>query len=163
MVETKYTIIEAEKQLKAERTFNAPVDLVWRAWTHPVILDEWWAPKPFKARTLHMDFTVGGYWLYAMDGPIEHTPYSKAEFLAIEPLKSYTGLDSFTDETGKAIDGMPKMHWQVTFEANGDTTNVTVVTTFEKMEDLQKIVEMGFKEGFAAAHGNLDDWFTANL
>lgn len=49
------------------------------------------------------------------------------------------------------------MDWKVVFNAVGDTTKVDVEVTFASEEDLNKIVEMGFKEGFAAAHANLDE------
>ena len=49
------------------------------------------------------------------------------------------------------------MEWENTFSASGSGTLVRIELTFETEEDLEKIVEMGFKEGFTAAHGNLDE------
>ena len=53
----------AGKRLQISRAFNAPVEKVWRAWTDRVILDTWWAPKPWKAETKTLDFRAGGTWL----------------------------------------------------------------------------------------------------
>src|SRR5690606_36527914 len=52
-----------------KRSFDAPVDLVWSAWTEANLLAQWWAPKPWKAVTKDMDFREGGRWLYAMTSP----------------------------------------------------------------------------------------------
>ena len=49
------------------------------------------------------------------------------------------------------------MHWTAEFTQQGQTTLVKVLVKFDSIEDLDKIVEMGFQDGFAAAHGNLDE------
>jgi len=59
----------AAKKFHVVREFNAPVETVWKAWTDPDILEKWWGPKPWVAKTKTMDFTVGGAWLYYMEGP----------------------------------------------------------------------------------------------
>ena len=59
----------AARQLTVVREFQAPVEQVWKAWTEPSLLDEWWAPRPWKAITKRMDFQPGGTWLYVMAGP----------------------------------------------------------------------------------------------
>ncbi|MDB5149731.1 MAG: hypothetical protein JWQ57_3751, partial [Mucilaginibacter sp.] len=48
------------KKINVVRTFNAPLNLVWQAWTESDILDQWWAPKPYRAETKLMDFREGG-------------------------------------------------------------------------------------------------------
>ena len=55
------------------------------------------------------------------------------------------------------------MHWQVAFSPTAGGTRVQVVITFRSEEDMQKIVEMGFEEGFTAAHGNLDELLAAGV
>jgi len=56
-------------KLTVIRSFDAPLELVWQAWTESEILDQWWAPKPYRAETKTMDFSEGGRWLYCMVGP----------------------------------------------------------------------------------------------
>jgi uncharacterized protein YndB with AHSA1/START domain len=56
-------------QLIVTREFDANSDLVWKAWTTAELLDQWWAPKPYRAETKSLDFREGGVWLYAMVSP----------------------------------------------------------------------------------------------
>ncbi len=155
--ETIYTKDAANKKIKVVRDFDAPVEHVWRAWTEKELVDQWWAPKPWKANTQSMDFRAGGTWLYYMEGPDGSRHYCRADYETIVPNKSYTGLDAFCDENGKINTEFPRMHWQVQFTSSGSGTRVEVEITFASETDLEKIIEMGFKEGFAAAHTNLDE------
>ncbi|HVZ98165.1 MAG TPA: SRPBCC domain-containing protein [Chitinophagaceae bacterium] len=155
--QTHYEKDLPNKKILVNRTFNAPVELVWKAWTQQEILDRWWAPKPWRAETKTMNFTVGGVWLYAMIGPEGETHWSKADYKSITPNKSFTCVDCFCDENGVKNDAFQTSAWQVNFEAAGNTTKVYVEITFEKAEDLQKMVEMGFEQGFAMGHNNLDE------
>ena len=155
--ETIYTKDAANKKIKVVRDFDAPVEHVWRAWTEKELVDQWWAPKPWKANTQSMDFRAGGTWLYYMEGPDGSRHYCRADYETIVPNKSYTGLDAFCDENGNINTEFPRMHWQVVFTSSGGGTKVEVEITFASEADLEKIIEMGFKEGFAAAHTNLDE------
>ncbi|HYG14458.1 MAG TPA: SRPBCC domain-containing protein, partial [Bacteroidia bacterium] len=64
-----FNVDKANRKIKVTREFAAPLSQVWEAWTNSQVLDQWWAPKPWKAKTKTMNFTEGGYWLYAMVGP----------------------------------------------------------------------------------------------
>ena len=154
--ETKITKVAANK-LAVTREFDAPLELVWRAWTESDLLDQWWAPKPWKAHTKSMDFRDGGRMLYYMEGPDGTRHWCRFDYEKIEPLKSFSGEDGFCDENGNVNQEMPEMHWNVKFSHAGRGTLVQVDITFASEADLEKIVEMGFKEGFTAAHGNLDE------
>ena len=155
--ETVYTKEVAKKQMKVTREFDAPVTNVWKAWTEPAQLDQWWAPKPWHAHTQSMDFREGGRWMYYMEGPEGERHYCRADYETIVPNKKYTGLDAFCDEKGNINNEMPRMKWDVAFADLKDRTRIDVLITFPSEEDMDKIIEMGFKEGFAAAHENLDE------
>jgi uncharacterized protein YndB with AHSA1/START domain len=92
-----------------------------------------------------------------MEGPDGSRHYCRADYETIVPNKSYTGLDAFCDEKGTINTDFPRMHWQVQFNKSGNGTKVEVEITFPSEADMEKIIEMGFKEGFAAAHTNLDE------
>lgn len=155
--ETIFTKDEANKKINVVREFDAPPGKVWKAWTEREWLDQWWAPKPWKAITQSMDFRNGGVWLYYMEGPDGSRHYCRADYSNIIPNKSFNGLDAFCDEKGKINTDFPRMSWKNEFSASGTGTKVAVEITFSSLDDLEKIIEMGFKEGFAAAHGNLDE------
>ncbi|HVF97133.1 MAG TPA: SRPBCC domain-containing protein, partial [Flavisolibacter sp.] len=160
MTAKKPTRIEkdvAGKKLVVVREFDAPLHQVWKAWTESDLLDQWWAPKPYKTETKTMDFYEGGRWLYAMVGPDSSRSWCLADFKTIIPEKSFTMKEGFCDEKGNITPDFPLMSWVVSFAQVDHCTAVTVEITFDKEEDLNKIVEMGFEQGFTAAHGNLDE------
>lgn len=66
-------------------------------------------------------------------------------------------MDAFCDENGKATTDFPSMHWKNEFFQTPAGTRVEVEITFSSEADLEKIIEMGFKEGFTAALSNLDE------
>lgn len=157
MKETIYRKDAANKKMFVTRQFDAPVEDVWKAWTDSKLLDQWWAPKPWKAVTQSMDFRKGGSWLYYMAGPEGEKFYSRVDYKKIVPLKSYEGLDAFCDEQGNINEDFPSMYWKCDFTAQGNQTKVDIEITFTSEADIEKIMEMGFQEGFRDAHQNLDE------
>lgn len=145
------------KKITVVREFHAPVQSVWKAWTEKETLDQWWAPKPWRAETKSMDFREGGVWAYAMVGPDGERHYAAVKFEKIEQNKSYTAQDYFTDENGTKVSDLPQMRWHTSFASSGDSTTVTIEISFSSEEDLNKILAMGFEEGFLSAMGNLDE------
>src|SRR5687767_16002716 len=103
-----FQVDKEAKQIKVTREFDAPLDLVWQAWTNSEILDQWWAPKPWKAVTKSMDFREGGTWLYYMQGPEGEKHWCKAEYKSIKPQKFFSWLDAFCDEKGVINKDMPR-------------------------------------------------------
>ena len=145
------------KKLIVTRWFKGTPDKVWQAWTDAAELDKWWAPKPWKASTKKMDFTEGGTWLYCMKGPNGEQQWSRADFKLVDAPHVYIGEDAFCDADGNVIEDLPRIHWKVSFAESEDGTTVTCELTFKTEEALEKIIEMGFNEGFTAAHSNLDE------
>ena len=145
------------------REFAAPVEQVWKAWTDSTLLDQWWAPKPWQAITKTMDFREGGHWLYAMQGPDGTKIWARIDYQTIRVNKSFDAVDSFCDEQGTKNNEFPSMVWKNQFSSTADGAKVVVEISFSSSEDMQKIVEMGFQEGFSAAHDNLDELFAKKL
>jgi uncharacterized protein YndB with AHSA1/START domain len=157
MNQTIYNPDLKANKLFVERSFDAPVEKLWKCWTEPDLLDQWWAPKPWKAVTQSIDFREGGTWFYYMQGPEGERHYCRADYKTIVPQRSYTGLDAFCDENGKVNEEFPRMTWKVDFHAAKSGTKVDVEISFPSRQDMDKIIEMGFKEGFSMAHDNLDE------
>ena len=156
---TRETMFSKETSTKmlVVREFDATLEQVWKAWTESDLLDQWWAPKPWKANTKSMDFREGGLWLYNMEGPDGEKIYCRVDYKTIDPLKSFSGGDSFCDENGTVTSDMPSMQWFNRFSRTEAGSKVEVEITFATEADMNKIIEMGFKEGFTAALTNLDE------
>lgn len=146
-----------EKTIHVVRAFDAPAEMVWKAWTESELLDKWWAPKPWKAETKKMDFRVGGSWVYAMVSPEGMRHWNRVDFTAITPLKSFAATSIFSDEDGLPVPDFPTMHWFNEFIPTDSGSKVVVTIRFDKDADMQKIVEMGFEGGFSMALTNLDE------
>jgi len=160
LLQFEFTINKENNTVNVKREFAANADLVWKAWTTAELLDQWWAPKPYTVKTKSMDFREGGMWLYAMVGPEGESNdchWCKNDYVKIEAKKWFSGLDAFCDEEGNVNPAMPRTAWETKFEDNGDKTLVTITAKYDTLADLEKIVEMGFQEGFTMALGNLDD------
>lgn len=153
----------ANKKLTVTRMFDATSDLVWRAWTESELLDLWWAPKPYKTVTKRQEFKVGGHWLYAMISPEGESHWCRLDYLKIDAPQSFEAIDTFCDDEGKRNTDFPRMSWKNEFFAEGEATKVVVNITFEKEEDIQTIIEMGFQEGFTAAMTNLDHYLATGF
>lgn len=153
------------KKINVVRAFDAPLNLVWQAWTESEILDQWWAPKPYRAETKIMDFREGGYWLYQMVGPqhTEHSSWCKEEYKTIIILQKIANAVSFCDENGITDTGFPTMNWEKNFIDGGEHTTVNIDIYFDKEADMQTIVGMGFQEGFTAGLSNLDHYLSTGF
>lgn len=160
MTKNKQTIFSkdvAKKKINVVREFDAPLIQVWQAWTESDLLDKWWAPRPWKAVTKTMDFSEGGFWLYAMTSPEGEKHWCRLDFKKIVPNKSFTVDNFFCDENGNKNNDFPVMNWTNEFRQTDTGTKVDVEITFSNEADLEKIVQMGFEEGFKMGLGNLDE------
>jgi uncharacterized protein YndB with AHSA1/START domain len=151
-------IVDKEKNtLTVKREFAANRQLVWDCHTKSELLDRWFAPAPFTARTKSMSFRDGGHWLYAMVAPDGKEHWGRTDYLKINPIKNYTALDGFCDEHGNLNPDLPRANWNVTFQDFGQNTLVQTVVTYKSLADLETVISMGMKEGLTATLENLDD------
>ena len=159
-----FLVDKPNKKITVDRSFNAPIDFVWAAWTEPEILDQWWAPKPYRAETKSMNFTEGGRWFYCMAGPEGDRQWCLFDYETIHPGKDYTGTDAFCNENEVKDDTKPQMRWQNSFKGTPeDTTIVHIEIFFKEIEDIETIIKMGFKEGFTMGLENLDQYIKAQF
>ncbi|HMP94126.1 MAG TPA: SRPBCC domain-containing protein [Phnomibacter sp.] len=150
-------------RIQVKRAFEAPVDLVWAAWTEADLLEQWFAPKPWKAVTKTMDFREGGHWLYCMEGPAGERHWSIFKYHHIKPLQFYSGHDAFCDENGVVNESLPSMQWENSFTPQQQNTVVEVTIQLKSLKDLEGILKMGFKEGFTMGLQNLDAYIAAQF
>lgn len=156
-----FTVDKETSTVNVKREFDASLANVWSAWTEPEILDQWWAPAPWKSKTKRMDFKTGGQRLYAMIGPQGEEHWALADFTSIDPKTNFKYLDAFCDSEGNLNNAFPRSNWDVSFSEQGNTTFVDIAIKHENLSDLEKMIEMGFKEGFTIAMEGLDKIFAS--
>jgi uncharacterized protein YndB with AHSA1/START domain len=150
-----FTVDKAAKTIYVTRGFDADLSLVWDAFTKAEILDQWVAPKPFVAKTKFMDFKVGGQRLYAMVSPEGHEGWVIQKYTSISPKSNFKMFNAFADQDGNAQ--LPGSEWDYTFSEHGGKTTVRITIYNESAERLQKMIEMGFMEGYKASLNNLEN------
>jgi len=142
---------------QAKREFNANISLVWRAFTEPELLDQWWAPKPWKCKTKSMDFNPNGKWEYEMVGPNGERHGAIQIFEEIVFEKFFSGIDAFTNEPGQINENMPVANWKNTFTPTENGTLVITEAKYPNTESLETVLKMGMAEGLSMAQDNLDE------
>jgi uncharacterized protein YndB with AHSA1/START domain len=152
-----FSVNKEEKTITVTREFAAERSLIWDAYTKSELLDQWWAPKPWKARTKFMDFKEGGYWLYAMTGPDGEEHWSYAKYTDVHPKERYAGYDGFCDSEGNKKADMPQSKWEVSFTDKEDNTLVKFHILYDQLQQLEATLDMGFREGLSMAMNGLDE------
>jgi uncharacterized protein YndB with AHSA1/START domain len=151
-----FVVNKQNNTITVTREFDANLNLTWDAWTKPELLDQWWAPEPYKMKTKTMDFKEGGLWLYAMISPENTSHWNRADYKKIKDKVSYSCKDAFCDEQGNRITDFPSAQWNVQFSEEGEHTSVNITIQYEALADLEKYIQLGFKEGFTMGLNQCD-------
>ena len=160
MNEAQFTTTGA--RLVVERSFDAPIFLVWKAWTTADLLDQWWAPKPYQSQTKHMTFVEGGYRLYVMVGPNGEEHWGRTNYTKIVKEQEFAGEDVFCDENGAVNEELPVAVFVNTFKVIGEgRTQVIMTTTYASEEALDQVLKMGLEQGLKMTLQNLDEVLAA--
>ena len=159
-----FTVDKAAKTVFIKREFAAELSLVWDAFTKQEILDQWNAPAPYTAKTKYMNFEVGGKRFYAMISPEGQEHWSIQKFTSISPKTNFKMFNAFADKDENPQ--LPGSDWDYTFsEQNArpdepvgrGKTKVSITIYNESLARLEKMIEMGFTEGFKMSMNNLEN------
>jgi uncharacterized protein YndB with AHSA1/START domain len=150
-----FIVNKETKTVTITKQFDAPRDLVWDAYTKPEFLDQWWAPKPFSSRTKVMEFREGGRRFYAMVSPEGQERWVLQQFKSITPKTNFKLFNAFADEN--ETPQLPGSDWDLNFSEQNGMTTVHVSIYNESLDRLERMIEMGFKEGTAAQLKNLEE------
>ncbi len=124
-----------ESEIVITRVFDAPRDIVFKAWTEPERLMRWWGPKGFTTPFCQADLRPGGVFLYCMRSPEGHDVWGKGVYLEVVPPERIVYTDTFADEEGNTVEpthyGMSPAHPRetlvtVTFTDHEGKTKVTL-------------------------------------
>ena len=139
----------SNRTLTLKKTLNAPVKVVWDAWTQSEHIIRWWAPNGMPAKVIEHDFKVGGKWKYIMSMPDGNSFISEGTYLEIELHKKIVTTADFKPMT----EGV-ELH--VLFEADGDKTNFTFSVVHATEEYCKQQEKMGFYNGWGSAFNRLE-------
>ena len=146
-----------ERELVITRIFDAPRELVWKAWTEPEHLKRWWGPKNFTSPISKIDLHVGGRYLNCMRSPDGKDYCSTGVFREIVPFERLVYTDSFADEKGNVV---PASHYglssdfplelevTVTFEEQDGKTKMTLRHTGIPAGEMREMTNAGWNESF---------------
>ena len=149
-----FKLDKSKKTALINREFDADLSLVWDAFTKQEILDQWWAPKPFASKTKVMNFKVGGRRFYAMVSPGGQERWSIQKYTSISPKTNFKFLNAFADKDENPE--LPGSEWDLTFSEENGKTKVSVSIYNESLERMEKMIEMGFKEGITMTLNSLE-------
>ena len=149
-------IVDKEtKTVSINKEFAAGLSLVWDAYTKPELLDLWWAPKPLISRTKYMDFKVGGRRFYAMVSPEGDERWAVQKYTSITPKTNFKFFNAFADADEKPE--LPGSDWDLNFSEHDGTTKVSISIYNESLERLERMIEIGFREGTMMQLNNLEE------
>lgn len=154
-----FIVDKTAKTVSVVREFDAELPLVWDAFTKQEILDRWWAPKPFISKTKFMDFKVGGRRFYAMVSPEGKEGWSVQKYTSISPKTNFKMTSAFADKDENP--DLPGSDWDLTFTGQNGTTKVSIIIKNESLARMEKMIEMGFKEGFTMTLNSLEELLRA--
>lgn len=136
------------RTITIKRTFNAPIALVWEAWTQSEHIAQWWSPKGIQTKVLEHEFKVGGKWKYSMPMPNGQEFIAEGEYTEIVELEKIVSLANFKPMTeGVEIQSL--------FKVNGDKTDFTfhVIHPTEAYKIQQE--KMGIMNGWGTVFDRL--------
>lgn len=154
-----FTVDKASKTVFVTKEFDAGLSLVWDAFTKAEILDQWWAPKPYMSKTKFMDFKVGGRRFYAMVSPEGQENWQIQDYTSISPKTNFKYFSVFADKDQNPF--LPGSDWDLSFSENGGITKVSISIKNDSLERMEKMIEMGFKEGFTMTLNYLENLLPA--
>ena len=150
-----FTVDKTAKTVLINREFAAELSLVWDAFTKQEILDQWWAPKPWASKTKIMDFKVGGRRFYAMVSPEGQERWALQKYTSINPKTNFRFMNTFADKDENPE--LPGSDWDYTFSEQDGMTKVSITIYNESRARMEKMIEMGFTEGFKMTLRSLED------
>ena len=153
-----FTVDKAAKTVFIMREFDADLSLVWDAFTKAEILDQWVAPKPWMSKTKFMDFKVGGRRFYAMVSPDGQERWAIQKYTSISPKTNFKMFNAFADKDENPE--LPGSDWDYSFSEQSGKTTVHITIYNESLVRMEKMIEMGFTEGYRMSMNNLENLLT---
>lgn len=141
----------SDRTVTIKRTFDAPLELVWEAWTRPEHIAEWWSPKGLKTKIIEHEFKVGGRWKYAMPMPNGNEFIAEGTYTVIVPFEKIISKAHFRPMTeGVEI--------QALFAKNGDQTDFVFNIVHPTVAYRIQQEKMGILNGWGSVFTRLEEF-----
>jgi uncharacterized protein YndB with AHSA1/START domain len=144
-----------ERELVLTRLIDAPRDKVFRAWTDPTALKQWFAPRPWSTPEAELDVRAGGSNRVVMRDPDGNDHPYYGVYLEVIPNRKLVITDAYT--TAWEPSQKPFMTVILTFEDEGGKTRYTARARHWTVEDRENHEKMGFHEGWSQCAAQLEE------
>jgi uncharacterized protein YndB with AHSA1/START domain len=144
-----------EKEFVMEHIFDAPRELVYKAFTQPEHLARWWAPTGYTIPVCRIDLRPGGVWHYCMRSPEGDEHWVKAIYREVKELERVVYTCTFADEDANPNDDIPEQIGTVTLTDYEGKTKFSILFQFGSADDLNTTLAMGMVEGLTITLTNL--------
>jgi uncharacterized protein YndB with AHSA1/START domain len=168
MENTNVTKDLENKTLTIERTFNAPVEKLWRAYADQDTFANWWGPEGWETTVKEFDFRPGGRNHYCMKCTDKNQgewfgqeSWGLMEYQSIDEPHSFTYKDYFSDADGNKQTGMPELLNTVKLVDVDGKTKLISICQADTAEEIEKLLAMGMIEGFTSSADKLERLVTA--
>ena len=135
-----------DRELVLTRLIDAPRETLYRCWTEPALMKQWFAPKPYETPVVEVDVRPGGANLIVMRGPDGQDMPNRGIYLEVVPNERLVFTDAFTEAWQPSA--KPFMTAILTFEPQGDKTLYTARVRHWTVEDREAHEKMGFHQGW---------------
>lgn len=135
--------LPTDLEIEMTRDFDAPRELIFRAYTDPVLIPRWWGPRRYTTTVDEMDVRVGGKWRYVQVGEDGQEFAFHGEFREIVPPERLVSTFEFEGMPGHIVVD------HLTLEDLGGRTRLRMVSTFESKADRDGMLETGMESGAA--------------
>ncbi len=143
-----------EREMTATRVFDAPRELVWKAWTDPQHIAQWWGPNGFTTTSDIMDVRPDGIWRFVMHGPDGRDYKNKIVYIEVAKPERLVYKHAGDEETEPV-----NFHVTVTFAEKGGKTELNMRAVFPTAEELARVVkEYKADEGLTQTLNRLGDY-----
>lgn len=152
---TEPNLIPESRELQLKRIIHAPPEKLFRAWTEPALLKQWFTPKPWTVTAAEVDARPGGSSLFIMRSPDGVEFPNRGVYLEVVKNQRLVFTDAYTHAWEPS--DKPFMTGIITFEAMGDKTTYTARALHWTVADRKTHEEMGFYEGWSKATDQLEE------
>jgi uncharacterized protein YndB with AHSA1/START domain len=156
------------KTLIIERSFDAPKEKVWRAYSEKAMFEAWWGPEGWQTTTKAFDFRPGGRIHYGMKCVDKNQgewfgkeSWGLMDIETIDAPTSFSAKDYFSDPEGTINKEMPVSGFTVELVEESGKTRLICRSISESVEKLEELVKMGMIEGFSSQLNKLEELLKA--